>query len=66
MPGEAETENEVVTGILLLFSGKAIVLFDSGVTHLFISARYARRFHISVELMEVGVLVATPVGKAVI
>jgi hypothetical protein len=66
MPGEAETENEVVIGILPLFSGKAIVLFDSGATHSFISTKYARRFHISIEPMEVGVLVATPVGKAVI
>jgi hypothetical protein len=65
-PGEAETENEVVTGILPLFSGKAIVLFDSGASHSFVSTKYAKRFHISIEPMEVGVLVATLVGKAVI
>ncbi|XP_062145905.1 uncharacterized protein LOC133853898 [Alnus glutinosa] len=38
MPGEAEIENEVVTGILPHFSGKAIVLFDFGATHSFISS----------------------------
>jgi hypothetical protein len=41
-------------------------LFDSSPTHSFILAKYARRFHISLEPMEVGVLVATPIGKAVI
>jgi hypothetical protein len=40
-------------------------LFDSGATHSFISVKYARRFHVSIEPMEVEVLVATPVGKAV-
>jgi hypothetical protein len=65
-PGEAETENEVVTGFLPLFTGKAIVLFDSGATHSFISVKYARRFHVSIEPMEVGVLVASLVGKTVI
>jgi hypothetical protein len=42
--GEAETENEVVTGTLSLFIGKAVILFDSGATISFISAKYARRF----------------------
>jgi hypothetical protein len=65
-PSEAETENGVVTGTLTLFSGKAIILFDFGATHSFISTKYARRFHISLEPMEVGVVVSTPVGKSVI
>jgi hypothetical protein len=56
-----KTENEVVIGILPLLTSKAVVLFDFGATHSFISAKYARRFCISVEPMEVGVLVATPI-----
>jgi hypothetical protein len=62
-PSEVEMENGVVIGTLPLFSGKAVILFDSGATHSFISTKYARRFHINLEPMEVGVVVSTPVGK---
>jgi hypothetical protein len=65
-PSEAETENGVVTGILPLFTSKAVILFDSGATHSFISTEYARRFHINLEPMEVGVVIFTPMGKLVI
>jgi hypothetical protein len=65
-PSEAETETGVVTGTLPLFSSKAVILFDSGATHSFISAKYSRRFHINLEPMEVGVVVSTPVGKSVL
>ena len=65
-PNEAEMENGVVTGTLPLFTGKAVILFDSSATHSFISAKYAKRFHINLEPMEVGVVVSTPVGKSVI
>jgi len=61
-PGEAETENEVVTSTLPLFSGKAIVLFNSDTTYYFISASYTRRYNISVEPL----VVSTLVGKSVI
>ena len=65
-PSEAKTKNGVVIGTLPLFNGKAIILFDSGATHSFISTKYARRFHINLEPMEVGVVVSTSVGKLVI
>jgi hypothetical protein len=59
-------ENEVITSTLPLFVGKAIILFDSCATHSFISSKYARRFHINLEPMEVGVVVSTSMGKSVI
>jgi hypothetical protein len=65
-PGEAQTENEVVLVTLPLFTGKAIILFDSGATHSFISTKYDRRLHINIEPMKVGVVVSTPVGKSVL
>jgi hypothetical protein len=65
-PSEAEAENGVVTGTLPLFTSKAVILFDSGATHSFILTKHARRFHINLEPMEVGVVVSTPVGKSVI
>jgi hypothetical protein len=65
-PSEAKTENGVVTGTLPLLSGKAVILFDSGATHSFISTKYARRFHINLEPMKVGVVVSTPVSKSLI
>jgi outer membrane lipoprotein-sorting protein len=36
-PGDAKTSNEVVTGILSISHGKALVIFDSGATHSFVS-----------------------------
>jgi hypothetical protein len=65
-PSEAKTDNKVVIGILPLFIDNAVILFDSGVTHSFISGKYARRFYINLEPMEVGVVVSTLVGKSVI
>jgi hypothetical protein len=65
-PSEAKKENGVVRGILPLFTGKVVILFDSGATHSFISTKYARRFHINLEPMEVGVAVSTSVGKSVL
>jgi hypothetical protein len=59
-------KNEVVTYTLPLFTSKAVILFDSGATHSFILAKYARRFHINIEPMEVRVVVSTPIGKSVI
>jgi hypothetical protein len=66
IPSEAEMENEVVIGTLPLLTGKAVILFDSGAAHSFVSAKYARGFHINIELMEVGVVVSTLVGKLVL
>jgi hypothetical protein len=65
-PSEAETKNGVVTGTLPLFNGKAVILFNSGATHSFISTKYAMRFNINLERIEVGVVVSTLVGKSVI
>jgi hypothetical protein len=62
-PSEVEMENKVVVGTLPLFTGKAVFLFNSGATHSFISVKYARRFHINIEPMEVRV---TQVGKSVL
>ncbi|XP_062164965.1 uncharacterized protein LOC133871551 [Alnus glutinosa] len=65
-PGDVKTKNEVVTGTLPLFSSRAVVLFDSGATHSFISASYVRRYSLNIELLGIGVVVSTPVGKFVI
>jgi hypothetical protein len=65
-PSEAKMENGVVTGTLPLFAGKTVILFESGATHSFILAKYARRFHINLEPMEVGVVKSTLVGKSVL
>ena len=42
-------ENKVVVSTLPLFASKAVVLFDSGATHSFIVAKYAKRFHINID-----------------
>jgi hypothetical protein len=62
-PGEARTENELVTCTISLFTGKAIVLIDSGATHSFLLAFYTKRYNISVETLKVDVVVSTPISR---
>jgi hypothetical protein len=51
-PDNAKTKDvdaEVITGIIPLFSSLAYMLFDSGVTHSFVSATYAKLCSMSME-----------------
>ena len=40
-PRDAQASNVVVTGTLTIYSRKAVVLFDLGATHSFVSPSFA-------------------------
>ncbi|XP_035542792.1 uncharacterized protein LOC118345037 [Juglans regia] len=64
-PGEAEDKDDVITGIVPLFLNKAIVLFDSGATHSFISMDYVKLCPIVANEMDYNLRVSTPTGDIV-
>lgn len=61
--GDTEVSNEVVIGILIVLFCKAIVLFDSGTTHSFVSCNLVRVFDLASKWLEVDLAIATPVGR---
>ncbi|KAF5471897.1 hypothetical protein F2P56_008661, partial [Juglans regia] len=64
-PGEAEDKDDVITGIVPLFLNKAIVLFDSGATHSFISMDYVKLCPIVANEMDYNLRVSTPTSDIV-
>jgi hypothetical protein len=69
IPGNADTEAEntdVVTGTIPLFGSLACTLFDSGATHSFVSATYAKICNMCFEPLRQNITVATPVGDSLI
>jgi hypothetical protein len=65
VPKESERDTEVVTGTIPIFGFKVSVLFDSGATHSFLSIMFIKLSRLSVRTVEVGLKVATTVGKTV-
>ncbi|GAB2295108.1 hypothetical protein Dimus_038340 [Dionaea muscipula] len=64
-PEKAEISPSVVQGMLLISSVLARVLFDSGATHSFASSAFLRSLPIPLHALDVGLLMATPVGPSV-
>ncbi|XP_042964590.1 uncharacterized protein LOC122298801 [Carya illinoinensis] len=62
---DADTSPDVVTSILSLFSHRALVLFDSGATHSFISSKYACLSERAPKPLEPMMSVSSPLGKSV-
>jgi hypothetical protein len=59
---DAHASNAVVTGMLSICSRDAYVLFDPGATHSFVSRIFATYLRIDPALLEVPLMVATPMG----
>ncbi|KAF5462872.1 hypothetical protein F2P56_018842, partial [Juglans regia] len=64
-PREDEDKDDVITGIVPLFLNKAIVLFDSGATHSFISMDYVKLCPIVANEMDYNLRVSIPTGDIV-
>ena len=56
----AEESNNVVTGNFPVCSRSSLILFDSGATHSFISARFMNEHNIPSSLLEEIIYVETP------
>lgn len=63
---DVEASNDVMTSTLSIFSRDAKVLFDSSVTHLFISIAFAYHANRSTESLECYLFVAPPIGDNMI
>jgi hypothetical protein len=59
---EAQVPPDVVLGTFLVNSTTAIVLFDSGVLHSFISATYVEKHNIPVTMLKCCKVVSSPGG----
>jgi hypothetical protein len=59
---EAQEAPDVVLGTFLVNSTTAIVLFDSGVSHSFISATYVEKHNIPVAMLKCRMVVSSPGG----
>ena len=56
----------VVIGTIILFSSLTFTLFDSGATHSFVSATYAKLCSMTMEPLRQRITVVTPVGKSLL
>ncbi|KAA0051239.1 ty3-gypsy retrotransposon protein [Cucumis melo var. makuwa] len=63
---EAERAGTVVTGMLLVLGHYALVLFDSGSSHSFISSAFVLHARLEVEPLYHVLLVSTPSGESML
>jgi hypothetical protein len=61
---ENEENTDVVTGTIPLFGSLACTLFDSGATHSFVSAAYAKLSCMKIEPLRRNISVVTPIGDS--
>jgi hypothetical protein len=64
--GEPEGGLKVVIGTAPILGFEALVLFDSGATHSFVSIVFIRLSRLVVRTLEFSLAVTTPVGKTVV
>ena len=62
-PRDAHASNTVVAGILIVGSKQALVLFDSGATHSFVSPSFALCLDMRFYVLNSPLTVLTPVGE---
>jgi hypothetical protein len=60
---EAQQAQDVVLGMFLASSYPAIVLFDPGVSHSFISSTFVAKYHLPISIMKHTMLVSSPGGE---
>jgi hypothetical protein len=60
---EAQQAQDVVLGMFLASSHPAIVLFDPGVSHSFISSTFVAKYHLPISIMKHTMLVSSPGGE---
>ena len=62
-PRDAQASNTVVTGTLTICSKQALVLFDSGATHSFVSPSFALCLDMRFDVLKSPLTVLTPIGR---
>jgi hypothetical protein len=59
---EAQEAPDVVIGMFFINDTSAVVLFDSGVLHSFISATYVEKHNLPMVLLRCQIIVSSPGG----
>jgi hypothetical protein len=59
---DAQEAPDVVLGTFLANSNTTIILFDSGASHSFISAKYVAKYNLPVSLLKCHMVVSSPGG----
>jgi hypothetical protein len=59
---EAQEVPDVVLGMFFVNTTSAVVLFDSGVSHSFISAAYVEKHNLPIALLKCQMIVSSPGG----
>jgi hypothetical protein len=59
---EAQEAPDVVIGMFLINDTSAVVLFDSGASHSFISAAYVGKHNMRLDLLRCQMIVSSPGG----
>ena len=62
-PRDAQASNAVVTGTLTICSRQAVVLFNSGATHSFVSPSFALCLEMKFDVLNSPLIVLTLVGE---
>jgi hypothetical protein len=60
---EAQQAQDIVLGMFFASSHLAIVLFDSGASHFFISSEFVAKYHLPISIMKHTILVSSPGGE---
>jgi hypothetical protein len=60
---EAQQAQDIILGMSLASSYTAIVLFDSGASHSFISSTFVAKHHLPITIMKHTMLVSSPRGE---
>jgi hypothetical protein len=60
---EAQQAQDVVLGMFFASSHPATILFDSGVSHSFISSSFVAKHHLSITIMKHTMLISSPGGE---
>jgi sulfopyruvate decarboxylase TPP-binding subunit len=60
---EAQQAQDVVLGMFLTSSHPAIILFNSGASHSFISSLFVVKYHLPITIMKQTMLVSSPRGE---
>lgn len=64
--GEQESFPDVATGMLQVFSIEVYTLLDTGATLSFVTPLVARKFDISLDILNEHFMVTTPVGDSMV
>jgi hypothetical protein len=59
---DAQAAPDVIIGMILVNDNNAIVLFDSGASHLFIAASFTQKYNMSLSMLKNWMIVSSPGG----